>query len=129
MFHLDHKSGNKDVYDITYSTLLSLVKTTKEKIDLVLGYFQLFPDMEAAITRAVTRGVQISLTTNSDHTNGMPYFNVIYRHALERLLELGVNVFVTVDSDKLLEGDSDANGFALHYKLAVFDQRVAFVDS
>ncbi len=88
-----------------------------------MGYFQLFPDMEAAIERAVARGVQISLTTNSDHTNRTSYLNNVYAYALGRLLELGVNVFV--------QDQSEVNkiSFCLHYKAAVFDRKVAFIGS
>jgi len=80
--------------------------------------------MEAAIARAVARGIQVNLTTNSDCTNGLPFHNKVFRHALERLLELGVKLFVTV-KDHL----EDDGGFCLHSKLAIFDQRVAFMGS
>ena len=122
---LEHAAGNKDGHDITFSTLLFLVETSEEQIDFVMGYFQLFPELEAAIQRAVDRGVRIRLATNSDKTNGLPALNVNLGEALKRLLQMGVEVYATAD---LAEHKQDGE-FCLHYKVAVFDQKAALVGS
>ncbi|CAB9500156.1 Cardiolipin synthase 1 [Seminavis robusta] len=123
LFQLDHKAGRIDGQDIIYSTLLFLIETSQEKIDLILGYFQLFPGLDAAISRAIQRGVKVRLVTNSDATNGISFFNPLFRAALERVIELGVEVYVTA-ADPTKEVD-----FCLHYKMAVFDGRAAFLGS
>lgn len=125
VIQLDHAAGNKEGYDITFTSLLYLIETAQERIDLVMGYVQLFPELETAIRQAVERGVQIRLATNSDLTNGLPGLNNIFREALERLLEIGVEVYVTAN---LAEYKEDGD-FCLHYKLGVFDQKAAMVGS
>jgi phosphatidylserine/phosphatidylglycerophosphate/cardiolipin synthase-like enzyme len=90
-----------------------------------LGYFQLFPELESALQRAIERGVKVRLVTNSALTNGLPVGNRVLGEALIRALELGVEVYATADPDQY----KDDGAFCLHYKLAVFDGRAALVGS
>ena len=126
IFQLEHKAGNTDGHDIIFTALLFLIESAEETIDLVMGYFQLLsPDLEAALRCAVARGVRIRLATNSAKSNGLPYFNGLFGQALDCLIDMGVEVYVTADLTKYQQyGD-----FCLHYKLAVFDQKVALVGS
>ena len=94
LFQLDHKGGRKDGLDITFSTLIFLIQTATVKIDLFFAYIQLFPELEKALQDAVARVVIVRLITNSDETTNVAYFNGTLRNTLERLLTIGVKVFI-----------------------------------
>lgn len=119
---LDHKSGDPKGYDIIYSTLVYMIETSNETVDLLVGMFQLFPELEDAIGRAVTRGVRVRLVTNSETTNDLPTYNAVYRKTYVRLLELGAEIHVP--DDKFSWKD-----FVLHHKVAVFDRKAAMIGS
>lgn len=122
-FMLDHKSGDPNGYDIIYSTLVYLIETSNETVDLLFGMFQLFPELESAIGRAIQeRGVRVRLVTNSETTNDIPTYNTVYHRTYVRMLELGAEIYVP--DDKFSWKD-----FVLHHKVAVFDRKAALIGS
>ena len=121
VFQLDHKSGDPEGLDIIFSSLLFMIDTAKESLDLYFGYFQLFEELDAALTRAAQRGVKIRLVTNSSGTNGLTYLNNLFCPALERLLELGAKIYTTRKCD---EGK-----ICFHNKDVIADSRVALFGS
>ena len=121
VFQLDHKSGDPEGLDIIFSSLLFMIDTATESIDLIFGYFQLFEELDAALTRAAQRGVKIRLVTNSGETNGLSYLNNVFGPALERLLELGAEIYTPRKCDE--------REFCFHNKVAIADSRAALVGS
>ena len=149
LFQLDHKAGRKDGVDIIFSSLTFLIQTATVKVDLLFGYIQLFPELELVIRDAVLRGVTIRLFTNSDETTDVAFFNSTFHFGLERLLALGVHVFVPMPKEdyrrlfssqqKLEEQDEENNGgmemptfpteMVFHMKNVVVDNRVIMIGS
>ena len=122
-FQLEHKAGDTAGYDIIFSSLLFLIDTAESSIDLVLGYFQLFEELDASLTRASERGVKIRLITNSSKTNGLSFLNGIFASAMKRLLAIGVEVFTIGDDIGKTNGDK------LHHKLVIVDKKAALIGS
>lgn len=120
LFQLDHKAGRPDGYDIILSTLLFLLETAQTSIDLIFGYFQLFPCLEETLVRAMDRGVKVRLITNSRETNDCFFLNELFRKTFVHLMEIGVDIYIP---------DGDKNNFCLHYKTAMIDSRVLLVGS
>ncbi|CAB9523941.1 Cardiolipin synthase 1 [Seminavis robusta] len=123
LFQLDHKAGNPKGQDIIFSTLFFLIETAQESVELVFGYFQLLPGLEEAIAGAIARGVKVRLITNSEETNDMTFENQSFGHALRRVLELGVEVYLPAKKN-----DGSAN-YCLHYKMAIIDTKAVLLGS
>lgn len=117
-FQLDHKAGRVDGLDIIYSSLLFIVETAEATIDLAFGYFQMFDELEKALVRALSRGVKIRVITNSRETNDVYFFNEIFRKAIQRLMEMGIEIYVPSSKNS-----------CVHYKYVIADSRVLFVGS
>lgn len=126
LIQIDHKGGNPDGYDIILSTLLFLIETAESSIDLVFGYFQLFPAIDKALERAIARGIKIRLVTNSSTTSDLFFMSQVFRKAFVRLMELGVEIYIP-SSDP--EQFKEEGKFCLHYKLVLVDHRAALVGS
>ncbi|CAB9506239.1 Phospholipase D [Seminavis robusta] len=124
LFQLDHKAGNPKGEDIIFSTLLYLIETAKEKIDLVHVYFQLLPGLEEAIAGANARGVRIRLITNSGETTDLRFFNKLFGQAVRRMLELGVEVYIPTSKNS-----ADKLNYCIHYKMAMIDSKVVMMGS
>lgn len=120
-FQLDHKGGDTAGYDIIFLSLLFLIDTAETSIDLVLGYFQLFEELDVSLTKASERGVKIRLITNSSTTNGMSYMNGNFASALKRLLIIGAEIYTT--------RDDVGKEFTLHHKLVIADGKAALIGS
>ncbi|CAB9529931.1 Cardiolipin synthase 1 [Seminavis robusta] len=123
LFQLDHKAGNPEGQDIIFSTLLFLIETAEESIELLFGYFQLLPGLEEAIAGAIARGVKVRLITNSEDTNDLSFENQIFGHALRRVLILGVEVYLPAKKK-----DGSVN-YCLHYKMAIMDAKAVLLGS
>lgn len=119
LIQLDHKAGSRDDSDIVLSSLLRMIETAEKSIDLLFGYFQLFPVMRGALTRAVARGVKVRLFTNSRNSNDVYFFNGVFGEAMCHLLEMGAEIWVPQDATEL----------CLHYKCALIDSKVMCVGS
>jgi PLD-like domain len=129
VFELNHEAGNvqsgNSGHDITFSTLIYLVNTAQTSIDLVMGYFQLFPALHDALTRAAARGVTVRLLTNSSSTHGLPSQSKVFGETIGKLLKLGIEVYVP---DAKVEGKEKVD-YTLHYKVVVVDGKAGMFGS
>ena len=122
VFQLDHKAGRIDGQDIVLSTLLFLMETSEQQIDLCFGYFQLFPCIESTLKRAIReRNVRVRLFTNSADTNDLFFFTRIFQRSCQKLFEMGVEVYVPPISA--------GKDFCLHQKMVVVDSKAVLIGS
>ena len=126
VIELNHISGNANGVDIIYSTILKLIESATREINLVFGYFQLFPHMEEALSAAIKRGVSVKLLTNSSETNDLYFFRSLFERAQGQLLNMGVEVFLLTTDRSLEDGDCM---HCAHHKFITIDNRAVLLGS
>lgn len=135
MLELDHSAGRVDGEDIVLASLIFLVDQARESVDLVFGYFQLFRPLEAAIERALARGVRVRLFTNSEKTCDIWFiYSTVFVHAMSRLLERGVEVYVPSssannNSSRQANDTKQQSSSCLHHKFALVDDHAVLLGS
>ncbi|GFH46467.1 hypothetical protein CTEN210_02941 [Chaetoceros tenuissimus] len=92
LISLHHVTGRTDGIDIIYSTVLKLIECATNEINLVYGYFALFPPMEKAISAAIERGVRVKLFTNSSETGDIFFLRPFFAMGQKRLFEMGADI-------------------------------------
>lgn len=121
--------------------LLTLVDLARSKLLIVSPYFVPGADMKAAFARAIARGVQVRILTNSLASNDAPLAHAGYARHRKELLAMGVQLYElrslqTGDPHSTLRGAaSQVNGASggsramLHSKLMVVDEQLTIVGS
>jgi len=113
--------------------LIELVDNAEEEILIISAYLIPSVDLEGAIERAVQRGVDVRILTNSIRSNNHLAAHSAYRKHINELLEDGAKLHeVRVDArDRhfYMFPPTDKKSLALHAKALVIDQEKVFIGS
>jgi putative cardiolipin synthase len=113
--------------------LVALFDGATEEILILSAYLIPSPDLEATIERAVRRGVEVRILTNSISSNNHLAAHSAYRNHIQQLLAGGAELHeVRVDArDRYVHmfPPADRKSLALHAKALVFDHDKVFIGS
>jgi phosphatidylserine/phosphatidylglycerophosphate/cardiolipin synthase-like enzyme len=121
--------------------LLTLVEMARRQLLIVSPYFVPGADMKAAFSRAVARGVQVRILTNSLASNDAPLAHAGYARHRKDLLAMGVELYelrslqtgaehsTLRSAASQINGSSGASRAMLHSKLMVVDNQLTIVGS
>ena len=129
-----------DAQDSVVDGLLALVDKARSQLLIVSPYFVPGPDMKAAFRRAVQRGVQVRILTNSLASNDAPLAHAGYARHRQELLNMGVQLYelrsvqpgsrsTLRSSAGQISGSSGQSRAMLHTKLMVVDGQLTVVGS
>lgn len=129
-----------EAQDNVVDGLLALVDKARSQLLIVSPYFVPGDDMKAAFRRAVQRGVQVRILTNSLASNDAPVAHAGYARHRKELLAMGVQLYelrsLQAGGRSTLRGTagqiSGASGQSramLHTKLMVVDGQLTVVGS
>ena len=113
--------------------LIEAIDAAREEVWLISAYLIPTGEFEAAIDRAVSRGVRVRILTNSINSNNHLTAHSAYRRHVEHLVRLGAEVHeVRADAeDRALYIESPVSNklLCLHAKALVFDRDAVFIGS
>ena len=120
--------------------LLALADLARSKLLIVSPYFVPGEDMKAAFQRAVQRGVQVRILTNSLASNDAPVAHAGYARHRKELLAMGVQLYelrslqpqgrsTLRGTAGQISGSSGQSRAMLHTKLMVVDDQLTVVGS
>lgn len=121
--------------------LLTLVEMARSQLLIVSPYFVPGADMKAAFARAVARGVQVRILTNSLASNDAPLAHAGYARHRKDLLAMGVELYelrslqtgtahsTLRSAASQINGSSGGSRAMLHSKLMVVDSQLTIVGS
>jgi putative cardiolipin synthase len=113
--------------------LVALFDGATEEILILSAYLIPVPDLEATIERAVRRGVEVRILTNSISSNNHLAAHSAYRNHIRQLLSGGAELHeVRVDArDRYVYmfPPADRKSLALHAKALVIDHDKVFIGS
>ena len=126
--------------DSVVDGLLALVDKARSQLLIVSPYFVPGADMKAAFQRAVQRGVQVRILTNSLASNDAPLAHAGYARHRQELLNMGVQLYelrsilpgsrsTLRSSAGQISGSSGQSRAMLHTKLMVVDGQLTVVGS
>ncbi|WP_291590502.1 phospholipase D family protein [Comamonas sp. UBA7528] len=129
-----------DAQDSVVDGLLALVDRARSQLLIVSPYFVPGADMKAAFRRAVQRGVQVRILTNSLASNDAPLAHAGYARHRQELLDMGVQLYelrsvqpgsrsTLRSSAGQISGSSGQSRAMLHTKLMVMDGQLTVVGS
>ncbi|MEG2049441.1 MAG: phospholipase D-like domain-containing protein, partial [Comamonas sp.] len=129
-----------DAQDSVVDGLLALVDKARNQLLIVSPYFVPGADMKAAFQRAVQRGVQVRILTNSLASNDAPLAHAGYARHRQELLDMGVQLYelrsiqpgsrsTLRSSAGRISGSSGQSRAMLHTKLMVVDRQLTVVGS
>lgn len=129
-----------DAQDSVVDGLLALVDKARSQLLIVSPYFVPGADMKAAFQRAVQRGVQVRILTNSLASNDAPLAHAGYARHRQELLDMGVQLYelrsvqpgsrsTLRSSAGQISGSSGQSRAMLHTKLMVVDSQLTVVGS
>ena len=126
LISLCHTTGSTNGIDIIYSTLLKLIECATNEITLVYGYFQLFPQLEKALSSAIDRGVRVRLFTNSSQTSDLFFLASLFAEGQGKLLQMGAEVYTLNEENNRTE----SGGYhCAHHKFVTVDNRAVMCGS
>jgi len=113
--------------------LVRAIDTTTSEVWLVSAYLIPTAELEAAIQRAESRGVEVRILTNSIGSNNHLTAHSAYRKHIDRLVDMGVDVYEVRDDAKdrylYIESPVTDKSLCLHAKILILDDDTAFVGS
>ena len=113
--------------------LRRLIDAAKFEVILISAYFIPTQELEAAVERAESRGVQIKILTNSLRSNNHTAAHASYRRHLMRLVHHGADLHELraygKDRSRHMKGAAANRSLALHAKALIIDRDKAFVGS
>ena len=121
--------------------LLALVEMARSKLLIVSPYFVPGEGMKDAFARAIARGVQVRILTNSLASNDAPLAHAGYARHRKALLTMGVELYelrslqtgtahsTLRSAASQVNGSSGASRAMLHSKLMVLDEQLTVVGS
>jgi len=113
--------------------LIAAIDATRSEVWLVSAYLIPTVELEAAIGRAIERGVRVRILTNSIRSNNHLTAHSAYRRHVRTLVEMGVEVHEVrddaVDRDLYIEAPVEDKSLCLHAKVMVFDDEQVFIGS
>ena len=113
--------------------LIAAIDATRSEVWLVSAYLIPTVELEAAIGRAIERGVRVRILTNSIRSNNHLTAHSAYRRHVRTLVEMGVEVHEVrddaVDRDLYIEAPVEDKSLCLHAKVMVFDDERVFIGS
>jgi putative cardiolipin synthase len=115
------------------SQMIELFDEAEEEILIISAYLIPTIDLEGAIERAVKRGVDVSILTNSIRSNNHLAAHSAYRKHINELLKDGAQLHeVRIDArDRhfYMSPPTDRKSLALHAKALVIDRDKVFIGS
>ncbi|OGR52613.1 MAG: hypothetical protein A2049_05610 [Elusimicrobia bacterium GWA2_62_23] len=99
-----------------YLSILKAIYGATSSINIENAYFVLIPSLKTALTEAISRGVQVTILSNSAQSNNEPILTAPIMESLAEMAEAGANVYVK-------------NGETLHSKFLTVDGVFATVGS
>jgi putative cardiolipin synthase len=113
--------------------LIAAIDEARDEIWLISAYLIPTPPLEAAIERAMARGAQVRILTNSINSNNHLSAHSAYRNHVKRLVEIGVDVHEVradaKDRDLYIASPSQDKSLALHAKLMILDRDTVYIGS
>ena len=114
-------------------SLIQAIDAAREDVWLVSAYLIPTEELEAAVERAIDRGVRVRILTNSINSNNHLTAHSAYRKHVQNLLEAGAEVHeVRADAEDralYIESPVSEKSLCLHAKVLLFDNDRAFVGS
>ena len=113
--------------------LVDAIDAATSEIWMVSAYLIPTPELEAAIERAETRGVQVRMLTNSISSTNHLTAHSAYRKHINRLVKMGVDLYEVrhdaKDRHLYIESPVEDKSLCLHAKVMVFDNETVFIGS
>jgi putative cardiolipin synthase len=113
--------------------LIEAIDAAQSDVWLVSAYLIPTDELEAAIGRAIERGVRVRILTNSISSNNHLTAHSAYRRHVRKLVEMGVEVHEVredaEDRELYIESPVADKTLCLHAKVLLFDDDQAFVGS
>ncbi len=114
-------------------SLIDAIDTAETDVWLVSAYLIPTPELEAAIGRAVARGVRVRILTNSINSNNHLTAHSAWRKHTRTLVEMGVEVHeLRADAEdryRYIASPVQEKSLCLHAKILVFDDDRVFIGS
>jgi len=113
--------------------LIAAIDDARQDVWLISAYLIPTAELEAALQRAVDRGVHVRILTNSISSNNHLTAHSAYRSHVRTLVEMGVEVHEVRDDaedrDLYIESPVEDKSLCLHAKVLVFDDERVFIGS
>jgi putative cardiolipin synthase len=113
--------------------LIEAIDAARSDVWLVSAYLIPTDELEAAIERAISRGVRVRILTNSISSNNHLTAHAAFRRHVRSLVEMGVEVHEVRDDaedrELYIESPVEDKSLCLHAKVLLFDDDLAFVGS
>jgi len=113
--------------------LRKLIDNADSEVVLISAYLIPTPDLEAAIERAESRGVQVRILTNSLRSNNHTAAHASYRRHLKQLVHHGADLHELradgKDRSRHMRGSVGNRSLALHAKALIVDDDKVFIGS
>jgi len=113
--------------------LRKLIDNADTEVILISAYLIPTPELEAAIERAESRGVQVRILTNSLRSNNHTAAHAAYRRHLKQLVHHGADLHELradgKDRSRHMRGAAGNRSLALHAKALILDDDKVFIGS
>jgi putative cardiolipin synthase len=113
--------------------LIEAIDAAQTEVWLVSAYLIPTEELEAAVQRAIGRGVRVRILTNSIGSNNHLTAHAAYRRHVRTLVEMGVEVHEVRDDaedrELYIEAPVEDKTLCLHAKVLLFDDDLAYVGS
>jgi putative cardiolipin synthase len=129
----DNPAAEQDSPIQVGSELVRVIDAAQSEVWLVSAYLIPTDDFEAAIQRAIERGVRVRMLTNSLSSNNHLAADSAYRRHTRSLVEMGAELHElrvnAADRFIYIESPVEDKSLCLHAKLMIVDNNLAFVGS
>jgi putative cardiolipin synthase len=113
--------------------LIDAIDAARKEVWLVSAYLIPTAELEAALRRAIERGVHVRILTNSIRSNNHLTAHSAYRRHIRTLVEMGVEVHEVRDDAEdrnlYIESPVEDKTLCLHAKVLLLDDDHAFIGS
>lgn len=113
--------------------LRKLIDSADSEVVLISAYLIPTAELEAAIERAESRGVQVRILTNSLRSNNHTAAHASYRRHIKRLVDHGADLHELradgKDRSRHMRGEAGDRSLALHAKALILDDDKVFIGS
>jgi cardiolipin synthase len=109
-------SAVKDSYHNIHTSVVKLFRDAKDTIDIENAYFIMDPIIKKELEKAIKRGVDVRIFTNSDKSSDEPIVSMPIMHSARDAVTMGAKVYLRQTT-------------TLHSKFMVVDKKITMIGS
>ncbi|MGI9326701.1 MAG: phospholipase D-like domain-containing protein [Pseudomonadales bacterium] len=118
-----------DKPDELVDDLTAVALRAEREILIVTPYLIPTPELINAARKLISRGVNISIVTNSLETNDVVIAQAAYSHYRKRVVEAGISLYEMRGDADVVGRTNVAKNISLHTKYIIFDEDKVFMGS